>query len=73
MRINAAIRQSSHRPHTLLVLLNPFGGTRKARETWRDVAMPVFTLAGTLTHLPCLHCLRPSPSHLVPLWHMALM
>lgn len=46
MRINHAIRQSSHRPHSLLVLLNPFGGTRKAKEVWRDIAMPVFDLAG---------------------------
>ncbi len=46
MRINSAIRQSSHRPRDLLVLLNPFGGTRKAKEVWRDIAMPVFDLAG---------------------------
>ena len=46
MRINSAIRQSSHRPRDLLVLLNPFGGTRKAKEVWRDIAMPVFNLAG---------------------------
>ncbi|DBA70237.1 TPA: hypothetical protein ACH3X2_012144 [Trebouxia sp. C0005] len=46
MRINSAIWQSSHRPRDLLVLLNPFGGTRKAKEVWRDIAMPVFNLAG---------------------------
>ena len=46
MRVNSAVRQSSHRPRDLLVLLNPFGGTRKAKEVWRDIAMPVFNLAG---------------------------
>ncbi|KAL3158367.1 hypothetical protein ABBQ38_010606 [Trebouxia sp. C0009 RCD-2024] len=46
IRINGGIRQSSHRPHSLLVLLNPFGGTKKAREVWRDIALPVFDLAG---------------------------
>ena len=46
MRINSAIRQSGHRPRSLLVLLNPFGGTRKAKEVWRDIAMPIFDLAG---------------------------
>ena len=44
--INAVIRQSPRRPRTLLVLLNPFGGMRKARSVWRDIALPVFELAG---------------------------
>lgn len=47
-RINSAIRQSSHRPHSLLVLLNPFGGAKKARAIWRDIALPVLNLAGEL-------------------------
>ena len=46
IRINGGVRQSSHRPHSLLVLLNPFGGTKKARGIWRDIALPVFELAG---------------------------
>ena len=44
--INAVTRQSPRRPRTLLVLLNPFGGMRKARSVWRDIALPVFELAG---------------------------
>lgn len=47
-KINGAIRQDLRRPQSLLVLLNPFGGARKARGIWRDIALPVFDLAGTV-------------------------
>jgi ceramide kinase len=40
------LRLLNHRPRTLLVLLNPYGGARKARSVWRDIALPVFELAG---------------------------
>ena len=55
-RINEAIWQSGDRPHSLLVLLNPFGGTRKAKEVWRDIAAPVFELAGAWHCQPYYAC-----------------
>ena len=46
MRINMIIRTESQRPTNLLVILNPFGGARRARKIWRKKAQPVFSLAG---------------------------
>ena len=34
------------RPRRLLVFLNPFGGSRRARQTWDNVVKPVFDKAG---------------------------
>ena len=46
MRINVVLRTESQRPTSLLVILNPYGGARKARKIWRKKAQPVFLLAG---------------------------
>lgn len=58
VRINMALRSLSQRPSTLLVVVNPFGGARKARKVWRRVANPIFESAGAafagLTDLSCL-------------------
>ena len=48
MRINMILRTESQRPTNLLVILNPYGGARKARKIWRKKAQPVFLLAGAL-------------------------
>ena len=46
MRINMILRTESQRPTNLLVIINPFGGARKAHKIWRKKAQPVFLLAG---------------------------
>ena len=46
MRINMILRTESQRPTNLLVIINPFGGARKARKIWRKKAQPIFLLAG---------------------------
>ncbi len=38
MRINMVIRTETQRPTNLLVIINPFGGARKARKIWRKKA-----------------------------------
>ena len=48
MRINMIIRTETQRPTNLLVIINPFGGARKACKIWRKKAQPVFLLAGVL-------------------------
>lgn len=40
------IRTETQRPTNLLVVINPFGGARKARKIWRRKAQPMFALAG---------------------------
>ena len=47
-RINMIIRTETQRPTNLLVIVNPFGGARKAGQIWRKKAQPVFLLAGVL-------------------------
>ena len=44
--INAAARNTGYRPQSLLVYLNPFGGSQRAREIWTSQVLPVFRLAG---------------------------
>ena len=46
LRINAAVRELVHRPHTLLVFLNPFSGARRARRVWLRKAAPILDMAG---------------------------
>ena len=46
MRVNMILRTESQRPTNLLVIINPFGGARKARKIWRKKAQPIFLLAG---------------------------
>lgn len=47
LRINGAVlRHAPQRPGALLVLVNPFGGARRARRTWRRTAEPIFEAAG---------------------------
>ncbi len=46
IRINMALRTLSLRPSSLLVIVNPFGGARRARKVWRRVAHPIFHSAG---------------------------
>lgn len=45
-RISAAVAQQARRPRRLLVFLNPFGGSRRARQIWENVVRPVFDKAG---------------------------
>lgn len=35
-----------HRPKALLLVINPYGGARRADAVWRDVVEPILTLAG---------------------------
>ena len=47
LRINGAVmRHAPQRPGALLVLVNPFGGARRARQTWRRTGEPIFEAAG---------------------------
>ena len=45
-RINSALKVLAHRPQTLLVLVNPFSGARRARRVWARKAAPVMAVAG---------------------------
>jgi hypothetical protein len=45
-RINAALKVLAQRPQTLLVLVNPFSGARRARRVWARRAAPVMAAAG---------------------------
>ncbi|KAK9823899.1 hypothetical protein WJX72_006250 [[Myrmecia] bisecta] len=45
-KINSALAMLSHRPHALLVILNPFGGARKARHVWHRHVRPILDTAG---------------------------
>lgn len=47
-RIGQAIKVSSHRPQNLLVLVNPYGGARRALKIWERIAKPVFDRAGVI-------------------------
>lgn len=53
LKIGEAIRMQPQRPSTLLVLINPFGGARRARAVWRRTASPIFNSAGELRDLLC--------------------
>lgn len=44
--IASAARQTGQRPEALLIFINPFGGARRARQTWETVVQPLFRLAG---------------------------
>lgn len=46
----AALKGLRHRPRTLLVIINPYGGARKAHRVWTRIAQPVLHLTG-LPHL----------------------
>nr|PNR59416.1 hypothetical protein PHYPA_002207 [Physcomitrium patens] len=43
-RIQSRLHEDSHRPKTLLVFVNPYGGKRSGIQTWEQVA-PFFELA----------------------------
>ena len=45
--INEAVSAIRCRPKTLLVIVNPWGGNRRANKAWSRHAFPVFTRAGT--------------------------
>lgn len=45
-RISAAAAREPRRPRRLLVFVNPFGGSRRAAQIWRNVVKPVFDKAG---------------------------
>ena len=49
MRINAALRMNPQRPRSLLVIVNPYGGARKALQIWETVGAPTFNRAGVQT------------------------
>jgi hypothetical protein len=44
--VQSSIRKSADRPRSLLVFLNPFGGSRQAQAVWDKVARPIMLLAG---------------------------
>ncbi|EIE23262.1 hypothetical protein COCSUDRAFT_66245 [Coccomyxa subellipsoidea C-169] len=46
--INEAVGTSSKRPRSLLVLLNPFGGSGRAPTVWERDASPLLSKAGVL-------------------------
>ena len=46
--INEAVSDISCRPRTLLVIVNPWGGCRRARRVWAGEAYPVLSQAGGL-------------------------
>ena len=45
--INAAAKAAAYRPLSLYVVLNPFGGAKRAQEIWAAQVLPIFRLAGT--------------------------
>ena len=60
-RVNERSRDGSERPKQLLVVINPFGGTRRAAHVWRAVAAPLFDLAGEIAHAYVLLHLTARP------------
>lgn len=57
-----ALKGLRHRPRKLLVIINPYGGARKARRVWTRIAQPVLHLTGGCYLTGCgicfaLHCL----------------
>eukprot|EP00775_Hariotina_reticulata_P013622 gene13622-13748_t len=44
--IRQRLQDLSQRPRRLLVFVNPFGGKRRARQTWQKIAAPVLAAAG---------------------------
>lgn len=51
--IASAARQTGQRPEALLIFINPFGGARRARQTWETVVQPLFRLAGDPVQVTC--------------------
>ncbi|CAL8471765.1 g11307 [Coccomyxa elongata] len=45
-KVREAIRMQPQRPSTLLVLINPFGGARRARAIWQHTVWPILDRAG---------------------------
>lgn len=44
--MNAAVAQQARRPRHLLVIVNPYGGSKRARALCQSVVRPVFDKAG---------------------------
>ncbi|KAK9796967.1 hypothetical protein WJX73_000979 [Symbiochloris irregularis] len=44
--VAGAARETGHRPHSVLVAVNPHGGSGKAKQTWEQTVRPLFMLAG---------------------------
>ena len=44
--VASALADAAHRPRTLLVLLNPWGGSGRAQGVWEREAYPVLSQAG---------------------------
>eukprot|EP00884_Botryococcus_braunii_P015345 jgi/Botrbrau1/2494/Bobra.0226s0050.1 len=44
--IRGALKELRNRPRTLLVIINPYGGARKAGQVWDRIAQPVLHLTG---------------------------
>jgi len=53
-KINLTLKATSGRPSKVLVVINPFGGAKKAMQTWEEVAFPVFLRAGKPSLAACL-------------------
>ena len=45
-RLHGALQGLQDRPRKLLVLINPFGGSREAKHTWEHTVAPIFNHAG---------------------------
>ena len=48
-QIRALMRTQRHRPIKLLVIVNPFGGRRRAKMLWETFGAPMMRMAGTYT------------------------
>ena len=70
-RLQAALKALPDRPRRLLVLINPFGGAREARQTWEHKAAPIFDHAGTHPPLCAAHVPVPCAVYLSPVGPLA--
>ena len=52
--IREAVEDCAQRPRTLLALLNPYGGSGRARGVWEREAFPLLAQAGAQKGLPHL-------------------
>lgn len=49
-KIKGHLQSQQHRPQQLLILINPFGGARMAKQIWAQMVQPIFSRAGM--HVP---------------------
>lgn len=71
LAINAAVGQMPRRPRHLLVVINPYGGSRQARALYQSVVRPVFEKAGAWRGGAAGAGLRLGPGGRVSAWAQA--